>query len=102
MGESAKFEVDYQEELKSAIEARDEFLKEYPDLQPFQDELNRILSKAENRIEALAFLLEKKLSELGNSLADLQTFLKQKYDEVSGVDVGGIPDDYESPTGYLN
>lgn len=92
----------YHEELELALKAREQYLKEYPELQPFQDEIDRILAKAENRLEALSFLIEKKLFELGDALADLQSFLRMQYKKGNMVNANVIFGDYHGSTGHLN
>ena len=74
MAEPAPRKLSYQEILEEALRAREQFLKEQPHLQAFQDEIDRILEKTvgfENRMSVLAFMIEAKLYELKESIAQL-------------------------------
>jgi hypothetical protein len=74
MAESAPRKLSYQEILEEALRAREQFLKEHPHLQAFQDEIDRMLEKTvgfENRMSVLAFMIETKLYELKESIAQL-------------------------------
>jgi hypothetical protein len=105
MDESAKRKVDYQEKLELALKVRDQFLEKHPDLQSFQDELDRILAKTvgpENRMKTIAFLIEKKLCELNDSMADLQTSFKKHYNKIKVVNSALVLDNSQSSTGYLH
>ena len=76
MAEHAPRKTSYQEILKEALEARDQFLKEQPHLQSFQDEIDRILEKTvgfENRMSVLAFMIEAKLHELKDAITELHS-----------------------------
>lgn len=64
--------------LAEALAERAEFLKKYPELQAFQDEIDTMLDKAgsaENRMQVLAMLMEAKLIELNGELRDLNRIL---------------------------
>jgi predicted nuclease with TOPRIM domain len=63
--------------LEEALKRREEFLKEHPEYQAYQDEIDRLLSAAppEKRLEVLMMLLAGKASELGALLTEL---LKKK------------------------
>lgn len=63
--------------LEEAIAARDEFLKNNPDMQAYQDEIDDILSKTseDKRLEVMALLMATKTVELGNEVAKLQQIL---------------------------
>jgi len=76
MAEPAPRKMSSQEILAEALKAREQFLKEQPHLQSFQDEIDRILGKTvgfENRMLVLAFMIETKLYELRDSIANLRS-----------------------------
>ncbi len=76
MAEPALRKMSSQEMFEEALKAREQFLKEQPHLQSFQDEIDRMLEKTvgfENRMSVLAFMIETKLYELIDSLANLYT-----------------------------
>ena len=76
MAERAPRKLSSQEMLEEALNAREQFLKEHPDLQPFQDEIDRVMEKTvgfENRMAVLAFMIETKLYELKDSIAKLES-----------------------------
>ncbi len=76
MAEREARNMSSQEILEEALNARKQFLKEHPHLQAFQDEIDRILEKTvgfENRMAVLAFMIETKLYELKDSIAQLQS-----------------------------
>ncbi len=106
MDESTKRKIDSREELETALEARDQFLKEHPDLQPFQDEIDQILSKtvgAENRLKALAFMIEKKVCELNGLITDLKDSYKAHNDgRIEAAKAEEILENFQNPTGYVN
>ncbi len=61
--------------LSAALKARERFLKQHPELQAYQDEIDRTLEKVigyENRMAVLVFMMEGKLYELRESVAQLQ------------------------------
>lgn len=104
MEESAKLKENYHEELELALKAREQFLKEQPHLQAFQDEIDRILEKTvgfENRMAVLAFMMEVKLSELKAVIADLQSSFKVQPNKTK-VKGPVILDYSQDSTGYLN
>jgi hypothetical protein len=108
MDEPAPRKMSSQEILEEALKAREKLLKEQPRLQSFQDEIDRILEKTvgfENRMSVLAFMIEKKLYELRDSIAKLESatlkvqgsFNKAKVDNADEVL------DYSTNSGrYLN
>lgn len=102
MDKSSKRKVNYQEELELALRAREQYLEKHPELQSFQDEIDRILAKSENRMEALVFLIQKKLFELSDSIADMQSSLKIQSGKVGAANAGLVPGKDKSSTGYLN
>lgn len=67
-------------EIDRLIKQRDDFLKENPHLQKYQDEINRILSKTpqDNKLEVLSIILSNKLLELQSGLIDLTKILMPK------------------------
>ncbi|MGO9312122.1 MAG: hypothetical protein ACLQBD_00815 [Syntrophobacteraceae bacterium] len=75
MAEPAERKMSYNEILEEALKAREQFLKEHPHLQAFQDEIDRIMEKTvgfENRMSVLAFMIEAKLYELRDSISRLR------------------------------
>ena len=63
MAEPAPRKMSSQVILEEALKAREQFLKEQPHLQSFQDEIDRILEKTvgfENRMSVLAFMIRDK------------------------------------------
>lgn len=65
--------------LKAAIDKRDAFLKEHPELAEYQKEIQRRLSKAgnmENRIEVLKFMLEERTLALNETVRDSHKAIK--------------------------
>ncbi len=76
MSEPASRKKSSQEILEEALKARDQFLKEQPQLQPFQDEIDRVLEKTvgfENRMSVLTLMIQIKLYELSDSIAKLRS-----------------------------
>ena len=64
--------------LAEAIAERDRFLEQYPQMNTYQNEIDRMLDKAgpqENRFAVLAMLMEGKLAELGVQLQQLKFIL---------------------------
>lgn len=60
MGEAAECNGDCRDEPTPALKAREQVLKEHPDLQTFQDEIDRVLAGAfghEDRMMSLALLI---------------------------------------------
>jgi len=75
MAEPTERKKSYHEILEAALRAREQFLKEHPHLQDFQNEIDRIMEKTvgfENRMSVLAFMIETKLYELRDSIALLR------------------------------
>ena len=108
MAEPEQLSMFHDRILEEALKARDEFLKEQPHLQAYQDEINRILEKTigfENRMAVLAFLMEAKLYELRESIANLRSSVP-KLDEILGrTEAGNADKQFDSTSqhdGYLN
>jgi hypothetical protein len=79
---------DPDQKLAEALEQRARFLDQYPQYQPFQNEIDTILDKAgspENRMTVLALLIEAKLIELNTELKHLNKILLSMPAEGSGV-----------------
>ena len=97
-----------QEILEEALKAREQFLKEQPHLQSFQDEIDRILEKTvgfENRMSVLAFMIETKLYELRDSIANLRsTALKVQglLNKANVENADEVSDCSTNLDGYLN
>jgi uncharacterized protein YllA (UPF0747 family) len=98
----------YQKQLEEALKARDVFLKEHPHLQPFQDEIDRILERTagfEKRMAVLALLIETKLYELKDAFANLH-FVARKVqgivDKTEAEEEDKRLDCSTDPGGYLN
>lgn len=64
---------DYDQILEEALAKREAFLKEHPEYQEYQEEIDRILdaTPSDKRLEVMTLLLTTKLSELSNVLLDL-------------------------------
>jgi hypothetical protein len=64
--------------LVEALAERDRFLEQYPKMNTYQNEIDRMLDKAgpqENRFAVLAMLMEGKLAELDTELRRLSLIL---------------------------
>lgn len=61
------------DKVQELIKERDEFLKQHPNLQEFQDGLDELLNKTppENRLESLSLMMTWKLTELQSLLIKL-------------------------------
>ncbi len=68
------------ERIRKAVEARDRFLKEHPELQPLQEEITALMQKLgsrENRMAVLDGMMREKLMELQRRLSEMrQAFLE--------------------------
>ena len=108
MAEREPSRMSSHELLEEALKAREKFLREQPHLQPFQDEIDRILDKTvgfENRMAVLAFMIEKKLYELKEAFADLRmaTLKAQGLLGKTKIDRADKILDYSTnPDGHLN
>lgn len=61
------------EKIQKAVEARDRFLAEHPQLMPFQKEIERLLRCAgsmENRMTLLGSMMHEKLFELSQTCSE--------------------------------
>jgi hypothetical protein len=64
--------------LAESLAERAQFLKKYPQYQPFQDEIDGLMDKAgsfENRMAVLALLMEAKLIEMHDQFRQLNRIL---------------------------
>ncbi len=64
------------DQTKKAVDERDQFLREHPEMLAFQEEINEVLRKAgnnANRMTQLDILLREKANELVNLLDQLKT-----------------------------
>jgi hypothetical protein len=91
--------------FEEALKAREQFLKEQPHLQSFQDEIDRILEKTvgfENRMSVLAFMIQIKLYALRDSIAKLRPtpFKVQGFFNESEVENADEVPDYSRDSGY--
>ena len=108
MAEREPSRMSSHELLEEALKAREKFLREQPHLQPFQDEIDRILDKTvgfENRMAVLAFMIEKKLYELRDSFVKLNsTTLKIQgvLNKAKGENGNKVPDYSKKSDGYFN
>lgn len=71
--------------LALALQKRDRFLKQNPHMVPYQEEIDRILDGAgssENRLAALGIMIESKLGELQENLAQLSDILPSEASQV--------------------
>ncbi len=108
MDDPAPRERSSQDILEEALKAREQFLKEHPHLQSFQEEMDRILEKTvgfENRMSVLAFMIQIKLYALRDSIAKLRpASLKVQgfFNEAEVENADEVPD-YSRDSGcYLN
>lgn len=104
MGESVKRNLGGRQELESALKAREQFLEDHPELQVFQDEIDRILGQAggpEDQMMALALLIGEKLRDLYDSMVDLY-FSQMKFGKVIAPSANLALEDSLRPSGYLN
>ncbi|MGA3117885.1 MAG: hypothetical protein ABSF90_26060 [Syntrophobacteraceae bacterium] len=108
MDEPALRERSSQEILEEALKAREQFLKQYPHLQSFQDEIHRIMEKTvgfENRMLVLAFMIETKLYELRDSLANLHSAapkVQGLFNKAKVENADRVLDYSTNSDGYLN
>lgn len=107
MAEPAEREMFPKEKLELALKAREQFLKEQPHLQSLQDEIDRILENTvgfENRMSVLLFMIEAKLCDLRESIANLLSSFKTEelFNEAKVENADRILDSYTNPNGYLN
>jgi len=75
MAKTEPRDISYGQILEEALRAREQFLKEQPHLQDFQDEIDRMLEKTvgfENRMSVLSFMMEAKLYELSRAFSDIR------------------------------
>ena len=66
------------ERIRKAVEARDAFLRDHPELQPLQDEINRLMHNMGtpgNRMALLDSLMQEKLLDLQRRLVELREAL---------------------------
>ena len=69
-------EVSSREILEDALEARARLLREHPHLQPYQDEIDRIMQKIpgfNERMAVLGVMMEAKIYELRDSVVELRS-----------------------------
>jgi hypothetical protein len=74
MEDKQEHKLSFGDALEEALKVRKQLLKDHPDLQPLQDEIDRIFDKTpgfENRMSILAFMIEAKLYELRDSIAQI-------------------------------
>ena len=108
MAEPAPRKMSSQEMLEEALKAREQFLKEQPHLQSFQDEIDRILEKTvgfENRMSVLAFMIEAKLYEMRDSIAKLHAAtlkVQGPFNKAKAENAGEVLDYSTNTDGYLN
>jgi hypothetical protein len=63
------------EKIRKAVEARDAFLKEHPELQPLQDEITRLMrnmGSPHNRMALLDAMLRERVLDLQRKLVELR------------------------------
>lgn len=66
--------------VQAAIDKRDAFLREHPELTEYQKEIQRRLSKAgymKNRVGVLGFMLEERVSALDKAVKDSHKAVKE-------------------------
>ena len=79
-----KSEDEHFARLRKAIEARDRFLAEHPELQALQEEITGRLDKAgsaENRMAVLDEMMRERTLELGRLMQELSSHLSQLKEE---------------------
>lgn len=67
--------------LKKAVEARDAFLEEHPELKPLQKEIEKEMSKAytpENRMATLKGMMDKRMQQQKDLLIKLKKKIKKE------------------------
>lgn len=66
--------------LDEAIKARNKFLKDHPELEHYQKEIDELLEKTPNKykIQVLAMLITSKINELSDNLIKLMTALESR------------------------
>lgn len=65
--------------LKQAIEKLENYLRDHPEMQKYQDEIESILYKIpsqEGKLEALSIMLQERLGTLRDELNNLNSLLK--------------------------
>ena len=65
--------------LKQAIEKLENYLRDHPEMQKYQDEIESILDKIpsqEGKLEALSIMLQERLGTLRDELNNLNSLLK--------------------------
>ena len=75
------------EEIRKAVEERDRYLKEHPDLIPFQEEIEKRLKSAgsiENRITILKCMMNERLFGLQLAFEQLKKYVKGNGMESNG------------------
>lgn len=105
MDQSVKKKAIYNHKLEIALKAREEFLKEHPELRPVQDDIDRVLQNTEgcgNRLKAIAFLLDKKLCQLNAAVIYFQSIIEMPPDEAKVVDPDAIPSSRRHSMRHLN
>ncbi|MGA3114131.1 MAG: hypothetical protein ABSF90_06810 [Syntrophobacteraceae bacterium] len=108
MAEPAPRKMSSPEILEEALKARDQFLKEQPHIQSFQDEIDRILEKTagfENRMSVISFMIETKLYELRDSIIKVRSAILKVQgpsNEGKAENAGEVLDYSTMSDGYLN
>jgi len=107
MADSQSRGKSYDDILEEALKAREQFLKEHPHLLLFQNEIDRILEKTvgfERRMSVIAFMIEKKLYELRDSIAVLGSYTVKVRGFLNKAQVENVkvPDYSTSSNGSLN
>ncbi len=77
-GDSSRSDDSAFERIRKAVEARDAFLREHPELQPLQDEITRLMrnmGSPHNRMALLDGMLRERVLELQRKLIELREAL---------------------------
>ena len=72
--------------VEKAENALSEFLKDNPEMQEYQDEINRIMTKvpgSKERMEVLKFMMVERLDKLKRILDGLQQIVREVSENVS-------------------
>ncbi len=89
------------ERIRKAVEARDRFLAEHPELQPLQDEINRLtknMDSPQNRMAVLDAMMQERIRELQHRLQELHAHLEARLENHGGEEADA---DDEPPGGIL-
>jgi len=101
MTHDARNHADAFERLRQAVEARDAFLKEHPELQPLQDEITRLMRQMgspHNRMALLDSMLRERVLELQRKMVELREVLIARLAAIQAEEALGEPAPVEEST----